>query len=76
MLIWGFKKQVILEDGLRENRKENRVSDIDIKSGTVDVLIGLHAFYGNNYDNDHNILRLFDTLGNFLYTTSEMKPEH
>ena len=76
LLIWRFKKQVILDDGLRENRKKNRVSDIDIKSGTVDVLIGLHAFYGNNYDNDHNILRLFDTLGNFLYTTSDMKPEH
>ena len=36
----------------------------------------LFAKIVNSYNHGHNILRLFDTLPNFLFTTSEMKRDY
>lgn len=46
-LLCKFKKWVILGDGHEKNKK--KISDVDIKSDIVDVLIGRHAPSGNDY---------------------------
>ena len=32
--------------------------------------------YNSNYNHEHNILKLFDTLPNFIFTTNEMKRDY
>ena len=46
-LLCKFKRWVILGDGHEKNRK--KISDVDIKSDIVDVLIGRHISSGNAY---------------------------
>ena len=48
-LIYEFRNRVLIDDGFGDNKKVMRLSNKGTENKLVDVLIGFHAFTGNDY---------------------------
>lgn len=64
LLLWKFKKRVLLGNSHGTNRKKFRISDEDIESDIVDAVVGLYVFSGNEY------LTSFFCEGKNIYLTT------
>ena len=64
LLLWKFKKRVLLGNSHGTNRKKFRISDEDIESDIFDAVVGLYVFSGNEY------LTSFFCEGKNIYLTT------